>query len=226
VDSSHINKNEKDKEMRIAIHKDQVAYERRKSNGDEVLGDLHVMEDEQQLSEKVICNNLLDHWWDVRFSPGKRPIYLAFAEVHELSGDIAHKGIAGSELTLETGVFKNLYRSVAVKPKQKWVCFFLHRNQAEMSEGKMSNLHRADHFFPVVFDYKTKRAHCFGVLSTPNPEVKVEAGPIKSWACWMGPQLWTIIGQEMGWGDDVGNTDAVTVISKSWPQVSRSMCRS
>jgi len=204
-----------------------VEYEKRKGLAGEfleVLSSLDVLDDGRQLSEKVICNYLLDRWWDLRFSPGKRPIYLAFAEVHELSREIAKAGGAiRSSLQLEEGAFSTFYGSVAPRAKDRRVCFFLHRNQAAVASGKKNALHGANHFFPVVFDYLAKRAHCFGVVPVQQPEIQEDEGGESDWGHWMGPQLWSLIGQEMGWGDVVGDAETVTVVTKNWPQVSQTL---
>jgi hypothetical protein len=226
INSSHIDRNETDEAQRVLLQKDQEQYEKRKANGAElveVLGNLRVLGNLQQLNEKIICNHLLDQWWDLRFSPGKRPIYLAFTEVHQMCLEMTG-GYLDSDLSLEDGSFGRLYRSVAPRSKEKWVCFFLYRNQqAVMAEDKRGRnkggMENANHFFPVVFDYPSKRAHCFGITSVDNPEIRIESGEERSWESWMGPDLWRLIGIEMGWSEHVGDPGAVTVVTKNWKQV-------
>lgn len=222
VDSSKINRNEIDQAQRIAIHKDQVEYENRKGLGpelEEVLSNLNVFEDRRYLSDKVICNFLLDQWWDLRFSPGRRPIYLAFGEVQQIDRDIA-RGVTNFDLSFAQGSFGGLYRSVVPWAKKKQVCFFLHRNQNAMASGEGNGLESPNHFFPVVFDYRAKKVHCFGVVSVEEPEVTVASGRDSSWDRWMGPKLWMAIGKELGWEEDVGDPDEVVVVIKNWCQVS------
>ena len=224
VDSSGIDKNEKDQAQRKAIHDDQVEYEKRKSMLEEtleVLRSLDVMGPGRQLSEKVICNYLLDHWWDLRFAPGKRPLYLPFAEVHQLSIDILSGGVDPAD-SFQNGAFCRLYRSVAPRPKSKRVCFFLHRNQATLACGKRGGLATANHFFPVVFDYEAHMAHCFGLVTVETADVWVQGGDESGWACWMGPELWMWIGQELGWAQDIGDVKTVSVVTKNWKQVGAS----
>lgn len=222
VDSSQINRNEKDQAQRTAIQRDQVAYELRKSDVNEwleVLRSLDVLQDRRMLSEKVICNYLLDGWWDVRFSPGKRPIYLAFAEVHALSMEILRADTLPSQ-SIEEGVFGLMYKSVASsRPEERRVCFFLYRDQSALANGERDLLLGGNHFFPVLFDYTARKAYVFGLVSVPEPEIEVEMGEESTWACWLGPELWSLIGQEMGWGTDVGDVNTVRIVTKNWSQV-------
>ena len=223
VDSSQINRNERDPALREAMQLDQVAYETRKANPVEwleVLKNLDVLDDGRQLSEKVICNFLLDLWWDLRFAPGTRPLYLPFAEVYSLGFKI----LSGNQATsggLEEGMFNLLYKSTASRATDKRVCFFLHRNQMAMCQGKRDLLHSSNHFFPVVFDYTTHKAHAFGIISDPAPNIREEAAKDSGWSCWLGPELWKLIGEELGWAEDVGDPGTVCIITKSWPQVYR-----
>ena len=55
-----------------------------------------------QLNEKVICNNLLDWWWPLRFDPGERPLYLTFTEVDSIGKRIVSR-IPDNKDTLEDG---------------------------------------------------------------------------------------------------------------------------
>lgn len=228
VDSSQINRNERDEARRKAIHLDQVQYESMKADSDEwleVLKSLEVLGHRRYLSEKVICNYTLDHWWDVRFSPGKRPIYLLFSMVHWLSLDIVAGKVKRTE-SFDSGEFGSLYRSVASRPEDKRVCFFLFRSQSAMNERVRDRLRgtSANHFFPVVFDYTAQKAYSFGVASVEKVEVRVERGGESPWSCWLGPELWVSIAHEMGWGEDVGDVDAVCTVEKNWQQVWMAFC--
>lgn len=221
MDSSQINRNEKDVARRKAIDDDEKAYQRRKSDPNEsleVLVSLDVLGDGRQLSEKVICNYVLDHWWDVRFSPGKRPIYLSFLEVNELGWDIIQDKVKHPK-RFEDGEFGKLYRSVASRVEDRRVCFFVHRNQSAMARGVRDKLQHSNHFFPVVFDYTAHKAYAFGVVSVREEEVRSERGENSLWGCWLGPELWKSIGEEMHWGSDVGDVETVCVVTKNWRQV-------
>lgn len=213
-----------DNAQRKAIRQDELEYEARKGNGleiVEVLKSLSVLGHQRYLSEKVIHNHLMDQWWDLRYSPGKRPIYLDFTLVHEISTEA--KDFVSNE-DLGSGAFGGLYRSVAPKSKHKWVCFFLFRNQGTICDEKSDDgdggIYGANHFFPVVFDYEARTVHCFGISSVGDPEIRVEAEKDSGWKRWRGPQMWQVIATEMGWSDHVSSkSDDVTVVTKNWPQV-------
>ena len=81
VDVSLLNRNEHNEAFRDALHNDEVAYQTRMALPHEwlnILADLSVMAPGMYLSDKVICNYLLNCWWALRFTPNARPIYLAF----------------------------------------------------------------------------------------------------------------------------------------------------
>ena len=215
VDSTQIDRNEMDEVQRQAIKHDEAGYQYRKSLEEEwieVLGNLDVLEDGRQVSEKVICNNILQHWWDVRFSPGERPIYLPFTEVHMLSWKISHGG-QEDWTSLDDGPFGNMYQSTASRLVDKRVCFFLHRN---LETKAMEN---GNHFFPVLFDYDAGRAWAYGVSPVPESQTLVESALDSDWDCWFGPQLWTTIAFGMGWGEIAGLPQTMSVVAKNWPQV-------
>ena len=221
VEAAHIDRNETDQVQREAIKHDEVRYQVRKSHPDEwkeVLDQLHIISD-GWLSEKVIYNNILDKWWGVRFSPGKRPIYLAFAEIDEISRGISmrtNKNIAG----FTDGPFFNLYQSTAPRSADKRVCFFLHRNMTALaSGGERGATTNPNHFFAVLFDYELHSAFIYGAVSTPDPESVVESGSQSNWDRWFGPELWTDVARLLGWGRVAGDPFTTTVVSKNWHQV-------
>lgn len=179
---------------------------------------LDVLGHKRYLSEKVICNYALESWWDLRFSPGRRPIYLAFPDIHVLSANICSGTYVPSK-TFKTGIFQALYRATAPKPKHRMVSFFLQRSQSALVQGSNAGLSQANHFFPVVFDYQTHKAYFFGVISAKTPDVRVEGARSSGWASWMGPQLWGAIAHELGWRETVRGSESVTVVTKNWPQV-------
>ena len=88
----------------------------------------------------------------------------------------------------------------------------------------MDKLDQSDHFFPVVFDYPAHTAYAFGVVSVKKPEIRVELAQTSGWDCWMGPQLWKVIGQELHWGEDIGDSETVNVVTKNWEQVNSHFC--
>lgn len=225
-DFSHVDPNEKDADKRELIKEEEGNYRKRMSlfhEWTEVIRSLGVLDDGKWLSEKVICNQILDQWWIIKNSYSRRsPIYLAYAEVDDLSRGLSRKGHIRPR-TFDTGPFKDLYRSVAFRENDKCVCFFLHRNQLNLTTGKRT-LESSNHFFPVLFDYGAHTAHAFGCISTLMPEVRVERGRDSSWASWLGPELWTAIGSNMGWQEeDVCNPDKVRVVTKNWRQVCRNL---
>lgn len=209
----------------MAIQKDQVEYEKMKSNGNElieVLTNLEVLGDRRYLSEKVINNYLMDQWWGRRFAPGNRPIYLYFQQIHQISGQMNVSDLEPSP-SFEEGAFQPLYRSVAPSSNHRSVCFFLNRNQAAISnqhsKSKDGGMSGANHFFPVVFDYAANTAYCFGISSTQTPEVRIESKQ-GSWNLWKGSQLWSIIGTEIGWlKPEDPSLENTTVVIKNWNQV-------
>jgi len=92
--TSGIDPNEHNEAQRSVIHEDEVNFIRRKANPNEwsvVFTNLEEFLPGKQLNEKVICN-LLNLWWPLRFDPGGRPVYLAFAEVHSISAKIISGG--------------------------------------------------------------------------------------------------------------------------------------
>lgn len=223
VDSSHIDRNEGDQARRDAIHRDQLEYKTRKSSPDqwaEVLHHLNSAGIHGHLYPKIISNHILEKWWDVKFSPGGRPIYLAFRDLNLLIQDLSLGDHTPSE-SFESGFFHGLYRSVASSPKCKMVCFFLQRSDVIVSGHGYSPLDdRENHFFTVLFDYQAHKAYSFGFMSVGKAEVRVEAGAARGWAGWMGPSLWEAIAYEMGWTEGEQFTQTVEVVTKNWPQVS------
>jgi hypothetical protein len=221
VDSSNINRNEHDQAMRDNIHNDEVAYQTRIALPHEwleVLRSLDVFRPKTFLSEKVICNYLLDCWWSHRFDPHTRPIYLPFTEIHLLSAKVI-RGIQTEEISFENGSFNRLYCSVVPTATDKRVCFVLHRNEAHLLHGKTGSLAACNHFFPVLFDYDSHKAYAFGVWNVRGEMKEVKYGQSSRWKSWSGPELWDRIGRELGWAADVGDPDTVTVVVKNWRQV-------
>ena len=221
VDLSRINPNETNPILQAAIRADEVEYLERMASLfelQEVLGSLPALKGGAYLSEKFICNFVLSHWWNLRFSPGDRPIYLPFADIHFLSLEIMAKGFVSYE-GLEQSPFLKLYRSTACRKKERLVCFFLLRNQEAVAKGRIDNLKQGNHFFPVLFNYEDRIAHVFGTTSVTEPEIRVERGNGSGWQSWLGPKLWKSIGQGMGWGADVGDPNAVKIVTKNWHQV-------
>jgi hypothetical protein len=221
VDSSLINPNEHRKAQRDEIQKDEETYQRRKGSAwewVEVYQNLEVFRPRTYLSEKVICNHILDQWWALRFHPHPRPMYLPFTELHMISGLIVsgEKGVAKS---FKEGCFGSMYRSVAPTAADKRVCFFLNRNHLKLSEGVGDNLEQCNHFFSVLFDYGANTAYTFGTSNPKEPEVTIHPASQTQWHSWQGPDLWTIVGHELGWGDHVCKPSMVTVVAKNWPQV-------
>ena len=227
IDSSQINKNEADPALRNAIHLDESSYLRRKANPREwsyVLQNLKVFGPNRRLDEKAICNYLLDCWWDLRFVPHTRPIYLLFEKVHRLSRAIVNN-IPPHPESFESGVFSEMYRSVAPGAADKRVCFFLLRNTATLFTGQVDMLQDSNHFFPVLFDYGAHTAYAFGIWSVGRQlEISVEEGPQSRWGCWHGAELWKLIAVHLGWNQDVGNPSTVSVVIKNWPQVCQFLC--
>ena len=184
----------------------------------EVLRCLDILAPGEQVSEKVICNHILDFWWGLRFRLRKGPIYLPFTEVLQLSRDVVN-GVAQPSQTFEGGVFQSLYHSIIPNDKDRRVCFFLHRSQPALSMGHIDSLREPNHYFPVLFDYRAHRAYAFGILSVSEPGVVVRNGTQSNWDLWQGPELWEMIGSALGWVGDIGKLATVNVVTKSWPQV-------
>ena len=204
--------------MREKIHKDEMAYQKRVGMPYEwldVLINLDVFSPKTFLSEKVICNHLLDCWWTHRFDPYTRPIYLPFTEIHLLSGKV----VEDEEVSFDGGAFARLYRSVVPTAADKRVCFFLLRNQSHLINDVEGGLDGCNHFFSVLFDYNSHRAHVFGTLSVKEKVTEVNTGESSGWNAWSGPTLWGRIGKELGWAADVGDVHTVNVVVKNWPQV-------
>ena len=144
-----------------------------------------------------------------------------FEEVNSLS----HKIVGcwgGTLLRFEEGAFSNLYGSVVPTTTKRRVCFFLHRRQDELLYGKTSALAKTNHFFTVLFDYGTHRAYAFGTSCVSESEVRISMGLESRWNSWQGPGLWEMIGMELGWVGDVGDSATVTVVIKNWAQVCHS----
>lgn len=228
-DTSNIDPNEHRSERRAEIHSNQLAFVERKSNPllwTTVLKDLHVFQNGEQLSEMVICNNLLDCWWAVRFDNRDRPIYLPFLEVNDLGWAII-QGRAEYPAGFQEGVFKGLYSAVVPHTTGRRVCFFLHRPICTLSRKgrKETTKTTRDHFFPVLFDYVARTAYAFGVGDLSNQRIEVKIGAQSGWDRWQGPDLWKLIGHHLGWAQDVGDPGTVRVVEKSWCQVRKiSLC--
>jgi len=221
VDLSRIDPNEMNPIQQAAIRADEMTYLERTANLSElqeVLQTLAVLNDKVFLSEKFICNFIFSDWWDLRFSPGNRPIYLPFADAHLLSLEIQAKGFVFYEGS-EQAPFLKLYRSTACRKEDRVVCFFLLRNQEAVAEGRLDSLKQSNHFFPVLFNYEDHVAHIFGTTSVTKPEVRVQSGDCSGWQSWLGPELWKSIGQGMGWGALVKDPNTVDVVTKNWHQV-------
>lgn len=222
VDSSSINRNESNQTLRNQIYQDEKEYQVRKAlpyEWLEVLQSLPVIGPKRYLSEKVICNYLLDCWWALRFSPQIGATYLPFSEVNQLSHSILTN--QPTLLNFQSGVFKSLYRSVISTRTTKRVCFFLHRNLELVSQGERDTLARPNHFFPVVFNYDTHEAFVFGAWSTikKKEETRIGKGQESRWDAWLGSDLWRTIGHQLDWSNNVGDPAAVTVTIKNWHQV-------
>lgn len=221
VNASRIDRNETNPIQKAAITADETTYRTRMANLtelQEILQTLDVLKDREWLSEKFICNFIFSHWWDLRFSPGNRPIYLPCFDMHLLSLEIQAKGFVLYE-GLERAPFFDLYQSTAWRKEDRVVCFLLLRNQGAMANGEMDCCQRSNHFFPVLFNYDDHMAHVFGTTSVMEPEVRAQIGNESGWQYWLGPQLWKSIGQGMGWGEHVGDPNAVEVVTKNWHQV-------
>jgi hypothetical protein len=102
---------------------------------------------------------------------------------------------------------------VAPAAREKSVCFFIHRGQGR------NIMNHGNHFFPVLFDYEAHKAYAFGVSSCPESVCSSCEGMESGWQEWLGPGLWKLIGNELDWRDEVGDTDTVTVVTKNWLQV-------
>ena len=227
VQSSQIDPNQTNEVQRRAIQLDQVQYESRKADPLEwldVLRNLGVLRPMTYLNEKVICNYVLDQWWNVRFIPGRRPIYLQFAKVHYLSLGMTAHLLQTPTAVFEINGFQQLYQSVACREDDRRVCFFLSRTQSAMGGEQRDVMACCNHFFPVLFDYDAHKAHVFGTVSTGRPEVKAEGVEESKWHCWLGPELWKMVGMGMGWGETVGDPKTVRVVTKNWKQVRGPSC--
>jgi len=221
VNASRIDRNETNPVQKAAITADERTYRTRMANLtelQEILQTLGLLKDREWLSEKFICNFIFSHWWDLRFSPGPRPIYLPFFDVHLLSLEIQAKGFVLYEGS-ERAPFFNLYQSTAWRREERALCFFLHRSQGAMENGELDCFQESNHFFPVLFNYVDHMAHVFGTRSVMDPETRVQIGDESGWQYWLGPQLWKSIGQGMGWGEQVGDPNTVEVVTKNWHQV-------
>ncbi|KAF9779913.1 hypothetical protein BJ322DRAFT_1167208, partial [Thelephora terrestris] len=123
VDASNINRNETSEARRKAIQDDQVHYERRKTSPDEwieVIEETKSAGHSQHLNPKIMCNYILEKWWDVRFAPGKRPIYLSFPEMELLTQSLIHGEYVPST-TFNKSDFSGLYSSTAPNAKHRIV---------------------------------------------------------------------------------------------------------
>jgi hypothetical protein len=222
VDVTLINRNKMDKAQRAAIERDQRHYEVRKAQPDqlvETLRTLSALKHGVFLTNTIICNYILDHWWDLRFSPGRRPIYLPSYEINDISTKI-FRNIDTNCDGFEDGPFSKMYRSTAPMSEDKRVCFFLHRDMSLITAG-ICGLGTPNHFFPVLFDYQAHKAFVYGAVSTYHPESGVESGRTSNWASWLGPALWIQIYRMMGWGEMPGDSSTTSVVSKNWRQVRR-----
>lgn len=210
--------------QRQAIYHDQVEYETKKADPFEwqqVLKDLDVLQPGNYLSEKVVCNYIMDQWWDIRFAPGRRPIYLPFTEVHYLSSRLTAHLLQRGDEEFKLFPFQKLHQSVACRKEDRRVCFFLFRTQSAMDGEQRDEMKSCNHFFPVLFDYDAHKAHVFGIVNVSRPGVKAERASESKWSCWLGPELWQRIAEGMGWGEDVGDPDTVRVVTKNWNQACR-----
>lgn len=205
--------------MREAIQKDEAEFQARKADPLdwlEVLRDLDVLSPGRFLSDRVICHYLLGVWWAIRFEE-RGFIYLPFLVVHLASTSINIGRIASPGFE---GTFAYMYRAVAPYTKHRRACFLLLRNSLALSSHQRSvALTNPNHFFAVAFDYRTHKAYIFGTVSTEQAVVDVETGEGGSWDCWLGPELWRAMGEDMGWKEDVGDPNTVEVVTKNWKQV-------
>ena len=220
VDTSHINRNEHNEVQREAIHGDEVEYQIRKAfpfEWLEILSTLGALEPKTFLSDKIINNYLLTCWWALRFAPQAGPIYLGFSEVNDLSRDVLRGET--QPVCFSDGIFRPLYSSVVPATANRQVCFFLHRNQSCMRTSTGGPMDHANHFFLVLFDYGTHTAYVFGTLDMSTKEIDVQCGLDSGWDHWLGPGLWTIIGQQLDWMADIGDPATVIVTTKNWHQV-------
>lgn len=137
------------------------------------LHSLTVFHPGEQVNEKVICNNLFALWWPLRFHPSKRPVYLTFSEVSNLSHSIV-SGRDTFETRLEKRAFQYLYQSIIPQTTEidKWVCFFLHQNYKGLSNPAHDSWVNSNHFFPVLFDYGARTAYAFRVSTYQDIQVK------------------------------------------------------
>lgn len=229
VNSSHINPNETDEVLRKAIWEDEKEQQHRKAHPDEwthVLENLCTLAPKEQPDTDIICNLLLSQWWDERFTPQRGPIYLPFREVHRLSKVLAIQTPEPS-VGFEGGIFSKLYRSVVPHAVEKWVCFFLGRNEAGLRyKGNRGMREHPNRFFPVVFDYRAHKAYVFGEINGPDTKstVDISEGVQSRWAIWLGPELWKEIGRHLGWSEEIGDPATVRVVAKAWGQVRMPSC--
>ena len=175
----------------------------------QVLLNLNTLGPVSYLHEDVICNHLLETWWDLRFRPHTRPIYLPYSHIDSLCQKIA-QGDMQVPTGSGDGAFKDMYRSTVPTTPDKRVCFFLHDRIFTPDNSKM--------FFPILFDYGAHTAYAFGT-STPGADFVAGRGDQSTWNRWLGPKLWTVIGRHLGWMVDDGKPATVKVVTKKWTKV-------
>lgn len=190
----------------------------------EILSDLTIFGPQQWLSDKAICRFLMDIWWPLRHEPQAGCAYLPLLTVHEISMAIGKRGrdSIGSHVGFQDGPFYSQYSSVIPQLPHRRVGFVLIRNLGSMQVATDSWTHvinNPNHFFTVVFDYDSQRAHSFGVSGRQTTGALYQTATESDWNRWYGPELWMDLAYHLGWEGALQPLERVHVVSKDWEQV-------
>ena len=220
------NQNETDPVIRAAMESDSRNYDKDRAYPAtwlHLLRSTRHLRPKEYIDSEIVCTELLQFWWSRRYEATMGVVYLPFSIAHYASMLCLTTRVRRRDNTFEGMALDRRLSSVVPYVKHRRVCFFLHRNQGDIQEGATKTLSERslNHFFPVVFDYRARKAHVFGALSGDGPKAYVQDETTSNWTAWLGPGLWERIGEWFDWHGLIGDPSTVTVVNKTWHQASR-----